>query len=135
MHTEDFWECLSYQASVSPKPLSLSFGAPVQCEGARPGPGAQALRFGTHAYAFQVYGQSPDIVPQARSSAVNSVSILAPHNAEPWHGGEAGNGELAQARQRSRDMWPCRDVAQALLQREDFLAAVFFCHCFALAAV
>jgi hypothetical protein len=49
---EDFWECLSYQASVSPKPLSLSFGAPVQCEGARLGTGAQALRFGTHAYAF-----------------------------------------------------------------------------------
>src|SRR5215510_5945497 len=83
MHTEDFWECLSYQASVSPKPLTLSFGAPVQCEGARLGTGAQALRCGTHAYAFQVYGQSPDIVPQARSSAVNSVSILAPHNAEP----------------------------------------------------
>src|ERR1043166_4621715 len=51
------------------------------------------------------------------------------------HGGEAGDGELAQARQGSRDMWPCRDVAQALLQCEDFLAAVLVCHCFALAAV
>ena len=51
------------------------------------------------------------------------------------HGGEAGNGELAQARQRSRDVWPCRDVAQALLQCEDFLAAIIVCHCFALAAV
>jgi len=51
------------------------------------------------------------------------------------HSGEAGDGELAQARQRRRDVWPCWDVAQALLQREDFLAAVLFCHCFALAAV
>ena len=51
------------------------------------------------------------------------------------HGGEARNGELAQARQRSRDVWPCRDVAQALLQGENFLAAIIVCHCFALAAV
>jgi hypothetical protein len=83
MHTEGSWECLSYQAPVPPSSLTLPFGAMVQCEGARPGTGTWALRFGTHAYAFQVYDQSPDIVPQARSSAVNSVSILAPHNAEP----------------------------------------------------
>src|SRR5215510_7676698 len=51
------------------------------------------------------------------------------------HGGEAGNGELAQARQRGRDVWPCRDIAQTLLQREDFLAAVIVCHGFALATV
>src|SRR5215470_19831188 len=51
------------------------------------------------------------------------------------HGSEAGDGELAQARQCSRDVWPCRDVAQALLQCEDFLAAIIVCHCFALAAV
>src|SRR5262245_26111301 len=51
------------------------------------------------------------------------------------HGGEAGNGELSQARQRGRDVRPCWDVAQTLLQREDFLAAVIVCHCFALAAM
>src|SRR5215470_18836706 len=51
------------------------------------------------------------------------------------HSGETGNGKLVQARQRRRDVWPCRDIAQALLQCEDFFAAVLVCHCFALAAV
>ena len=51
------------------------------------------------------------------------------------HGGEADNRELAQACQRSRDVGPRRDVTQALLQCEDFLAAVILCYCFALAAV
>ena len=51
------------------------------------------------------------------------------------HGGEAGDRELAQACQRSRAMGPRRDIAQTLLQCEDFLAAVILCHCFALAAV
>ena len=51
------------------------------------------------------------------------------------HSGEASNGELVQARQRRRDVWPCRDVAQALLQCENFLATVLVCYCFALAAM
>ena len=34
------------------------------------------------------------------------------------HGSQTGNGELAQALQRSRDMRSCRNVAQTLLQRE-----------------
>src|SRR5262249_7235244 len=51
------------------------------------------------------------------------------------HSGEAGNGELSQTCQCSRDVRPRRNVAQTLLQREDFLAAGIVCHCFALAAV
>jgi len=51
------------------------------------------------------------------------------------HSGEAGDGELAQACQRRRDVWSSRDVAQTLLQGEDFLAAVLVCYCFAQAGV
>src|SRR5215510_7293146 len=70
-------------APYPPGALTLPFGALVQCIEARLGTGAWALRFDIHTYTFQVYGQCPDVVPQARSSAVNCVSIWAPHNVEP----------------------------------------------------